>query len=69
MIKLDMVACLAVIGGLLALVVQYWVLRLAVRGGIEDTVRRQRARAAEQAWARQRPEPEAGADPQEGPGT
>jgi len=39
MIKLDMITCVAVIGGLLALVINYWLMRLAVRGGIEDAPR------------------------------
>jgi hypothetical protein len=68
MIQLDFWACLAMIGGLVALAIQYWVLRLAVRGGIEDAARRQQVRATEHAWASQRPTPETTVDPRQGQG-
>lgn len=70
MTELDAIACWAVFGAVLALVIQYWVVRLAVRGGIQDATRRQRTRAAAPpVWNLQQPTPEAGTGPQEESGT
>lgn len=49
MITLDGFVCWAVPVIALTALASYWLLRLAVRGGVEDVARRQQARAARSA--------------------